>query len=176
MAQGKRCGALEGIIAQRRSKKKKKKRERTRRTRVTWVGVDDTTASPTVKDPSALYCTHQASEREGILRNQSSNLLEIKFKNPFRYLKECGAVIKDTFTFHTSFTPLLYLYNSILCRDDHHPLLVGGPRRKYIPAKSFHGSFIHVCVHKNLGTCVMNIRAAPLQIPLGALGWLSLLF
>lgn len=65
-------------------KRRKKKGERPRRTRVTWVGVDDTTASPNVKDlfHSALYCTHQALEREGILHNQSANLLEIKFKNP----------------------------------------------------------------------------------------------
>lgn len=43
-------------------------------------------------------------------------------------MKECGAVIKDIFTFHISFTPLLYLSNTRLCRDGHQPLLRGKKR------------------------------------------------
>lgn len=79
--------------------------------------------------------------------------------------------LKRTFlTFHISFTPLLYLYNTILCRDDHQPLFMGEKRRKYIPAKPFHANFIHVCMRKNLGTCVMNIRAGSTADPFGGFG------
>lgn len=57
------CGALEGITAHlKRERERKREGERPRRTRVTWVGVDEITGSLIVKDP--LHCTNQRLKRQ----------------------------------------------------------------------------------------------------------------
>lgn len=123
--------------------KKTKKGVRLSRSRVTWVGVDDSTGKDPQLQKEKGFCT---SERT-FVQSQGTFLLFLS-----HLLLCCLFIIQ----FHAG------RIISVCSR--------GKKRRKYTPAKAFHANVVHLCTQTNLGTCVMNIRAGFTADPFGSFG------